>query len=251
MKIRIFAHSRSGHHAFINWLINQLNGSTIFHNNCMKGWENKKLIENKKKGLIKHGKFPYKNHIYSFEYFNLNNYNKYNFNGWDGEYVDILFLRDYYNWLASSYKIKNGNEPRFINKWKNFRDEIEIPIIDLWKQYAEEYLNKEILPKETINVNYNEWFKSKNYRKNFCDKLNLSFTDKGIENVSSFGGGSSYTKLSFRKDAQKKLKTIERWKNHKIDKNFIKLIEDNKKIIELNEKIFNMKLINLYPLEIQ
>lgn len=247
MKIRIFAHSRSGHHAFIYWLVNQLEGSVIHHNNCMDGWE--KGILNPIKGKsLQYGKKPYKHKIYSFEYLNLNEYVKYDFASWNEEYIDILFLRDYYNWLASSYKL---GDKRFDREWKNVRGETEIPIIELWRQYAQEFINRQKLKENTIFVKYNDWFKSKNYRKEICDKLNIKFTDVGLNKVSNFGGGSSYSKYSITSNAQNKLKTTQRWKNHKNDTNYIRHIENNMDIVKLNNEIFNMELISLKPLEIK
>jgi hypothetical protein len=247
MNYRIFAHSRSGHHAFINWFAHQLNGSVVFHNNCMKGWKDKKLISNKKV-IKKYGKPPYKHRIYSFEYFNLENYEKFDFGNWDNEYVDIIFLRDYFNWLASSFKLK-PNDMRFTQKWRNLRGEIDIPIIESWKQYGEEFLENKYIP-SPVFVKYNDWFASKPYRKNLCEQLNVRFTDVGINQVSIFGDGSSYSKLAIKTNAQQKLKTNDRWKNHVNDDKYLIHVENNLDIVNINEIIFGMKMKSLRPLKI-
>ena len=128
MKIRIFAPSRSGHHAFIDWLAYQIDEPTIHYNNCVKGWDNQKLIPSTGK-TTKFGTPPFKHEIYSIEYFNLNDYKTYDFGNWDDEYIDIIFLRDYYNWLASS--LKNG-ENRFQRGWKDQKGHTKMPLIKIW-----------------------------------------------------------------------------------------------------------------------
>jgi len=246
MKIRIFAPSRSGHHAFINWLSHQIDESTIHHNNCVFGWEDKKLIANTgKKTTFKEA--PFKHQIYSIEYFNLDDYDKFDFANWGDDYVDIIFLRDYYNWLASSIK---AGENRF-GSWTNRRGKPEMSVIELWKQYAEEFTNKSILKPNSHYVSYNDWHLSKDYRKEVCEALGFTFTDKGINKVPEFGGGSSYSNTKHNGQANEKLKTTERWANHKGDKNYINLIKNNMDCVELNESLFGMKLTSTEPLDIK
>lgn len=246
MKIRIFAPSRSGHHAFMNWLAHQINEPTIHYNNCLKGWENQKLIPLTGK-TTKFGKAPYKHEIYSIEYFNLNDYSKYKFDEWDDEYIDILFLRDYFNWIASS--LKNG-ENRFSNEWTNRRGDTEMPVIKLWEQYANEFIDPKILTSENTHfVSYNKWCDSEEYRKEIAESLGLTFTDKGINVVPHYGGGSSYDGMNLQGKG-KNLQTSTRWEKHKNDEHYLRLI-DNKACIELNNKLFDMELVSIKPLMIK
>jgi hypothetical protein len=244
MKYRIFAHSRSGHHAFINWFANQTKGSTVFHNNTTKGWEDKNYRPNVAGKTTKYGEPPFKNKIFSFELFNLDNYDKYDFA--DEEYVDILFLRDFYNWSASLRKRK---DKRFYSNWTNVRGEDEISLVDMWLQYAREFEGDKIF-KDAVKVKYNDWFDNIDYRKEFCENLDLNFSDKGLNKISKYGDGSSYHKGKYGGVGQK-LKVNERWKNHINDQFYIDLIKRNPEAVELNERIFNIKLISLNPLEIK
>lgn len=236
MNYRIFATSRSGHHAFINWLAKQLGGSTKHHNNCAGDWENQQLKANKNK-IVKYGKKPYVNNIYSIECFNLNDYKKYEFDKWNDDFVDILFLRDFYNWLASTYKI---NDKRINKQWVSLRGEKQDSLLSVWNQYAKEFIGITNKIPIKYSISYNDWFLSKEYREKISNDLKIKFTDRGLKEVSDFCNGSSYDKKTI-KDGRK-LDVLNRWKKHKNDKKYIEFVNMNEENIELNNRIFNIQV---------
>lgn len=245
MNYRVFAHSRSGHHAFINWLMSNVNGSSCFYNSV--DWNNKGVVTSKSRKKII-GKAPFTTNIYSFEYFDINDYHNYSFNEWDGEFTDIIFLRDFPNWLASSHKIK-PNDKRFYQNWEYFNGKIQMPIIDLWEQYAQFFIDNSSNT-NFILVKYNDWFLNKEYRSNLSKKLKINNQDVALKKISEYGGGSSYSKFVIRDVDKNSLKTYERWKNHLDDDVYVSLLKNNVKCLELNEKLFNMKIESFDPLKI-
>jgi hypothetical protein len=108
---------------------------------------------------------------------------------------------------------------------------------DKWIQYAKEYLKKTShLGKNTIVVNYNQWFSDIEYRKKISKKLSLSFTDSGFLEVPHHGGGSSFDGSNFNMKAAD-MDVLNRWRAFKDDKRY-KAILENKELAKLSDKIF-------------
>ena len=235
MKYRIFATSRSGHHAFINWMHHQLSESTIHHNNCLFGWNEGKFLPHNNRSIA-YGQAPFKHEIYSIEYMDLNDYNKYQM-GDQKEYMDILFLRDFPNWLASTFKIKDS---RITSQWNNLKNEIQESLVDMWNQYAKEFSGQTSLINNKVRISYNEYFSSEDYRKAICNKLNLDYKSGGMEKISTFCGGSSYSGTNIKNGT--KLLVTERWKNHINDNEYLKALKFNSENLQLNKIIFNINL---------
>ena len=125
--------------------------------------------------------------------------------------ANILLLRDPFNNLASLYQHalrRPGMEPPHI---KNF--------IMLWKSYAHEFTNNTnfLTPLDTalkpgkVCISYNEWFKSKPYRRCISQQLGLSFNDNGLQFVNGFGNGSSFDGGQLQGNAQT-MNVLNRWR---------------------------------------
>jgi hypothetical protein len=186
MKIfEIFGLSRSGHHAMTNWLIKNLCGDECAMNwklnimanglyyinegNLDEGLTLKYIEENKKniRVLI----ISYENCDTNYSILNdnkiykgllsLNNENIKNFS----ENHRIIFVRDYYNNLASRIKSneKNLSKTRegLVQPW-NIDDEF----IDQWKDIARNFNRKDF-----ISLKFEDWLDSQSVRDDFMKKI--------------------------------------------------------------------------------
>ncbi|HBL10233.1 MAG TPA: hypothetical protein DD379_02125 [Cyanobacteria bacterium UBA11162] len=138
---------------------------------------------------------------------------------------DLVVIRDPFNLLASRFKNQNLKR-RFPNDMFS----------DLWIAYAQEYLGETNYLKNKVVVNYNNWFRDKEYRKQLASQLNIEFSDAGINEVKVQGGGSSFDGLQFHGQATN-MDILNRWKHFSENPEFRKLL-NNKKLIEYSERIF-------------
>ncbi len=138
---------------------------------------------------------------------------------------DILLLRDPYNLFASLMKAK------FISpKNKQY-------YVDLWKEYAREYIGEtNNLSQTKIVINYNQWFSDIEYRNNLSKKLEFQALNTTYKKVPSFGKGSSFSGTEFNNNAQE-MPVLDRWKYFKDDA-FYKEILADAELVNLSEQIF-------------
>lgn len=267
---RIFGIKRSGNHAIINWIFTQSTEPTIFLNNCYpigsknislyqgvgridcKGinyWDYKhKIIPWEKNPFINHKYITYskqdkrfkaerlkqlkeKTIIISFEDRDIDKINslfdeKHDILVGNSNHIfTIVILRDPFNLLASIHK-----------KWS---EKDLLYYRDLWKEYARKFIEyeKENNP-YSLGINYNEWVKSKKYRQNTAKKLNILFNDQGKDDVTNFGGGSSFDGTSANKNATI-MNVFSRWENFANDAFFCSLFKDEE-LWNLSEEIFGV-----------
>ena len=250
-EIRVFGMQRSGHHAVTNWIIGHFVEPVCFINDIT---HTKKLIKNGsiffynmnqeqiKKELAKKY-IPKKCLIYNVEETNflrglkdgrtLRNIPR----GKSKEVYNILVLRDPYNLFASRLRIAE-NEAKRGRRLENRRKRwLGKRAQDLWKEHAEEFLGiKKTFQKNFIAVNYNQWFLDITYRKELSKKLGLKFSDKNINQVPNFGGGSSFSKRGMHGKGAK-MKVLDRWKQYRFD-NFYNNSLSDEELIGLSKKIF-------------
>ena len=66
-------------------------------------------------------------------------------------------------------------------------------IVQNWKSLARHAIELSSNPNNSqIVINYNRWVKSQIYRKELSSKLCGSFSDSSIDEISQYGGGSSF-----------------------------------------------------------
>lgn len=260
-EIRVIGLRRSGNHAIINWIEKQQPGMVVHLNNirvnenpylCLYEslchdspyyqWSAKQVLRQplyqgraellKKESL---GDFIKKDClICSYEDYSPKKvFNSYFFKthdihfGKSDQVYDVLILRDPFNLLASRLK----NNMLEVKSWKGWKS-----LMDMWILYAKEYLGQtKYLKANKICVNYNQWFSDINYRKHLADKLNLEFTDTGFNDVSVFGGGSSFERRKFHGKAEN-MDILNRWKQFVDDSSYRTLFSEE--VFEYSERIF-------------
>ena len=248
IEIRVIGLKRSGNHVIINWLIPHYKGKVCFLNNVEPIINpfltfhnivdlNKNLYKDFDIDKEKNGKFSKKDClIYSYEDGSFKkvlhkkfekNYDK--FVGRSKKRYNILILRDPFNLFASRifryHNLYGGNVLKEIRAKK------------LWKSYAREYLGEtSYLGKDKILINYNVWFLNKDYRNNIERKLELEPSNEKVNEVLTFGEGSSFDGVKFDGKANE-MKVLERWKLL-ADDEFYKFILKDKELVELSNRIF-------------
>ncbi|NET43928.1 hypothetical protein [Okeania sp. SIO2B3] len=216
-EIRVAGMKRTGNHAIINWVKSQQNGNVGFINNVLANQnpyrykyenlqdnfpEHKWAIENNRQQAK--GNFIKRDClIYSYEDFPLEQIasDKFERNhdlylGKSAMRYDLLIIRDPFNLFASRLKVSSkATHFLSVNSPKK-------TMIDLWIDYAKEYLGEtNYLKHNKVCVNYNQWFADVEYRRNIAEKLQIEFSDAGIDRVTSFGEGSSFEGKQFNNKA--------------------------------------------------
>jgi hypothetical protein len=237
-EIRIVGLKRTGNHAVINWMRKQQTGE-IWHLN------NIKVGQNPYRLLYRH--YP-KEHlrreaiadfvkkdclIYSYEDYSLQQVVDRRFEEKHDYYLgrsqkryDVLLLRDPFNLMASRFKkgylqVKDSNTN----------------LIDLWISYAKEYLGEtKYLNQNKVSINYNQWFTDIDYRKQLAAKLELEFSDAGINEVKGQGDGSSFNGREFDGSASQ-MDVLARWTAFADHPEYRKLL-NNQELLYYSEKIF-------------
>ncbi|WP_293124224.1 hypothetical protein [Okeania sp. SIO1I7] len=175
--------------------------------------------------------------IYSYEYFSLEQIasDKFERNhdlylGKSATRYDLLIIRDPFNLFASRLKI-SSKAAHFLS--------VNSPnktMIDLWIDYAKEYLGEtNYLKHNKVCVNYNQWFTDVEYRRNIADKLQMEFSDVGINKVAGQGGGSSFEGKEFDGKATS-MDVLNRWKKVADNPQYKQFF--NQEILKYSERIF-------------
>ena len=139
--------------------------------------------------------------------------------------VTLLVLRDAFNTFASVWHGKR----RMRNRLHRF-------YTTQWKVYAREFLGEtSYLPNDTIKVSFNAWFADADYRRALATQLGLDHIDRGRDEVSSDGGGSSFSGQDFQNRAQD-MAVLERWRHFVDDPDYLAAFDEE--TMELSRKIF-------------
>ena len=247
IELRLYAIRRSGHHAIINWLFEQLSGSVVVANNisftghnstksyikCIEEFKNKTLKPNGNSNLIA------KNFSGDIDFlisniedeklefsFKKNDFHKQIGIG-TGLIKNIIVLRDAYNCIASRIR-------------KDFKINYNTSHSDKWVSYAKEFVRETNNLPNAIRINYNKWYTSQEYRRRLSGILEIPFSDSGLQKVPSYGGGSSFDGVHFNNQSQN-MKVLQRYKFMIGNSEFASQIQ-NSDLHRLNETIFKTKL---------
>ena len=139
--------------------------------------------------------------------------------------LTVLVLRDAYNTFASVWHGKR----RMRNRLHRFYS-------TQWKAYAREFLGETgYLPADTVKVSFNAWFADEDYRRQLAEQLGLDNAARGINDVSSDGGGSSFSGQDFQHRARD-MAVLDRWQNFIDDPDYVAAFDEE--TVELSRRIF-------------
>ena len=138
----------------------------------------------------------------------------------------VVVIREFRNWVASCIRMtERDNKP--------VESEINEKTISLYENHITSFLENGDSESVTF-ILYDKWATDPEYRKQTCDKLGLTFTDAAKEQLSIFGGGSSFDNMNFLKEASK-MDVTNRYKTME-DNLFYKAIIHKHKAISLMSK---------------
>ncbi len=121
--------------------------------------------------------------------------------------VDLLILRDPYNLFASRRRFRHQLVP-------------EGAAVRIWKQHARAFLgHRTCLTRPVLPISYNRWREDPQYRQQLAERLDLRFTDADLDAVPACGGGSSFDGHRFQGRASE-MPVHERWKHFADDASF-------------------------------
>ncbi len=228
---------RSGNHAILGWMQQQMKGSVSFLNNLGPYYppEKNRINHFYWRGFGKHSLLISMEDWFPEQAFFPYDEAKF---GKASEKYDVLILRDPFNMFASRWMWKDDFGKRFRND-REYRQEVT----EKWKDNARTYLkweSEQIVSKHQkyIPINYNQWFIDGVYREELAVQLNLIFSDQGKEKVAPYGFGSSFDGVGHHGSASQ-LKVLERWKLVKDEEAYKNLFEDPE-IVELSHSIFGI-----------
>lgn len=247
-EFRICAHKRSGHHAFIEWILENTDGHYVFLNNLhmdtnpynydyIARRSNDRLITNIDYDFetdpfdkIKH----YKKKLLMYNFENkppskcFSRTFQDNIEEWVGKSEKIMyvfFVRDPFNAISSYAKKTNGD----LKKIKKF-------IKDYVSIYLESFNYIKEKPANSLRVIYNNWLFDPSYRMYLGERLELVMQSPDVQKrVAKWGSGSS-----FKVDENYDNKIFEtRWKNLLNYPEVIDIVLENKKFLKISKEIYS------------
>ena len=139
--------------------------------------------------------------------------------------VTVLVLRDAYNTFASVWHGKRRMRNRLHRFYRS-----------QWKAYAREFLGQtSFLPEDTVKISFNAWFADDEYRRQTAATLGLDHADRGVDEVSSDGGGSSFSGQEFQ-DRARYMAVLDRWRQFIDDQEYVAAFDEE--TVELSRRIF-------------
>jgi len=257
----VYAMSRSGHHAIIDWIYHQFAGPKAFVNYMQledRALEHRtQYYINEKKYLTeidsswsaeyrenKLREFQMEDNLARDFLFHqdknllLMNFENVNLSalplrperfveqfGSVAKFSNILIMRDLFNWLAS--KIKGGQADNLVE------------LLLSWESQAREYLGltNNLLPK--ILINYNRWCQDLDYRQELAGELGADTFLASWEKMLIHGGGSSFDGLNYATNASR-MDLLKRFEYFKDDNQYRDIIAQNRHLVALSEQIFGV-----------
>ena len=86
-------------------------------------------------------------------------------------------------------------------------------------------------------IHYNIWAENPNYRQQVCEDLGFTYTDAAKDQLSIFGGGSSFDGMNYIKNASK-MKVNERYKEVETHPYYEMLISKHEEALALSNTVF-------------
>lgn len=129
--------------------------------------------------------------------------------------ISFILTRDLLNWYASV--IHFTHRPRLTDDGTKILRPTNIKhlraYINSWTAITKEFYDEtNYLPPDFIRVNYDEFFKSQEYRKNICNQIyGAEYNEDYLNITSPAGRGSSFDGVKYKNNASE-MKVLERYK---------------------------------------
>jgi hypothetical protein len=207
-EVRVLAMRRSGHHAVVHWLLSQLAGPGLFANDGKV--DGGRLVGNRFSRYVNLDEdavardragdwVPKDLYLWNAEDREVGEMAELAAaarRGASAEVMNLLVLRDPWNWLAS----RRRAEPA--------RPLAGTPEIQAWKGQVREALRRTRHLEPLVAVDFRRWVTEEEYRRGLAADLGLPFTDAGFREV-ALPGLSSFATDAVRAD---NAVVLERWR---------------------------------------
>ena len=247
-RFMIAAMNRTGHHAVSVWLLHQTSNTNAFNIRTLTQWlfylETSTGISYLANNPLVQGGSEHedKRHFHGVmeEYFSVNPTNTLIATheqhtlkdvAWASGQSPLLYnsrmvvvLRSFKNWAASCVKMAHRDK-------KNYKDLMNF---ETYIDHCENYKNH----KDIYYILFDNWVDSWEYRKKVAEDLGLEFTDAAIEQLSPFGGGSSFSQMEHIKEAHLMM-VNQRYILMKDDPDYRGVVENNPRALEASNEVFN------------
>ena len=235
--ITICSLARSGHHAIIFWILNNLVeeftdvSDELYYINKQKGVYYFNDISAVSRSAAYTYPSEYQFLFKSYEDVSCCEDTSVIYKNSDTVYI----VRDFINLLCSRYKKRIGARRVLGHRgqFKSFQD-----LIDIWKFHVSKFF---LTPEKCII--YNKWLTDKDYRNIVSETLGIKNTVDNINYVPPMGNGSSYILNSRESDIQN---YNLRYKLTDLPLTMLATIFKDRELIELNKSIFNLDLEKIF-----
>jgi hypothetical protein len=142
----------------------------------------------------------------------------------------ITVVRDPLNFIASCIKHAEACPEVWDQLIANMGERLAV-----WRHQAAQLL--EDAPGFLNTINYNEWFRSKDYRDKIAQRNGFFNQDIGVDEVLLFGHGSSFDHLQYAERASA-MAVLDRWRSYADDETFRRFVTDD--LIDLAWHLFGV-----------
>jgi hypothetical protein len=141
-----------------------------------------------------------------------------------------IVLREFKNWVASCVRMaERDNKP--------VDEEINEDAVKLYDNHITQHLEGKDSD-SIVFVLFDKWTKDKQYRKTICNKLGLTFTDVAINQLSIFGGGSSFDGMNYLKEASR-MNVTNRYKTMEDNPFYKSIIHNHADVLLKSNEVFS------------
>ena len=142
----------------------------------------------------------------------------------------IVVIRDFRNWVASCIKMAERDNP--VDSIGYMSDYIDDERVSLYKDHLLNYSKP-----DCYFIKFNEWATNKDYRETICKDLGYTFTDAAKDQLSIFGGGSSFTGMDYLKNASQ-MDVNNRYKELETHSHYKMILSKHEDILKMSDAIF-------------
>ena len=137
----------------------------------------------------------------------------------------IVVIRDFRNWAASCIKMALRDN-------KIIEEVIDNEKVAMYRDHLLHYDNP-----DCYYIIFNDWVTSKLYRKAICRDLGYTFTDAAKDQLSIFGGGSSFSGMRYLKHASY-MDVNNRYQEIETHPYYEMIINKHEEVLKLSDTIF-------------
>lgn len=237
---------RTGHHAISVWMLHQFAGIKEFSINTVSPW----MFAVEANGLHVLANSPFKTHehkdktkfgkiveavkpdtiIVTHEQSTIEDARiEASKHSWFTSPKTIVIIREFRNWVASCVQMSHRDKKPVV-------EEINQASIKLYDNHITSYL-KDQSPERPVFILFDKWANDVGYREKVCKELSLTFTDAAKEQLSIFGGGSSFDEMNFLKNAGG-MDVTNRYKSMERDPYYRAYVNMNNEVLLKSKEVF-------------